>query len=534
MVRPFLFLICLSVTGLAIADPYTITFDSKDDFPGEPDQFIAAEFAGQLKKANPNTIQDGRFYLRQKFEDPFEEVATYQLYEGKATAAAGRLGKFTVADVPYTTLIHTKFFLNPGSSADFDIEKVYFDGKSVFVEGEDPIYFNHNGRMVKMESAQTREFFIDLSSQPSGATVTVNGEVKGTTPLKFSVNSDDNVVAIVGRTGFYNTIRVIKPVLGTVVQDGVLLTPKKELENPVPSLRARYADLKRRNDRNGMQAHRDVVSLRLNGWDAESKRNIEQTIANYPPNPGQRRDESSESLLQRTQAWEADRDRESTILEEAARSYRLALESLLQEITDDLAVMPVVAAPAPVPAPLPVTPPPPPPPLRAPVEEENEFQQEEEVAEEDQMDFGHTATDERDAAVDDAMSEVRSRFSNTDEYIRYGAYTLLAGFVGSAVVAILEHRKFTVANDAWNNTQQFVDTELNQIATHCGSTPAEFQANCRLLLEANNPALNDPTFGLLPIQAKNKAAMNSHQGARNLWIGIGGLALGGSIVLFTW
>lgn len=137
MKRSFLMVIALSVAS-AFAGAYDIEdFSAKD--PGSPDKYIKAEFGGTLKVApaeEVESLQDGRLVVRQKFEDPFGEAETsYQLYQG----ATGDLSSVTALEVPdglsYSDVVKAKIYMKKGQPSEEDVEKVYFDGKSVFVPG---------------------------------------------------------------------------------------------------------------------------------------------------------------------------------------------------------------------------------------------------------------------------------------------------------------------------------------------------------------------------------------------------------------
>ncbi len=136
MKRSLLMVLCLSVVS-AFAGAYDIEeFTAKD--AGTPDDYIVAEFGGTLKVAPADeveSLQDGRLVVRQKFEDPFGESETsYQLYQG----GKGDLSSMTAlsADgVDYSKLVNAKLYERRGLPADKDVEKVYFDGKSVYAPG---------------------------------------------------------------------------------------------------------------------------------------------------------------------------------------------------------------------------------------------------------------------------------------------------------------------------------------------------------------------------------------------------------------
>jgi len=332
MKRMHLWILLGMFAAEAFAGQYTIEkFEGED--AGDPDTYIAAEFSNQLKKANPNQIQDGRFYVRQKFEDPFgEDASTYQIYEGRATPARNKLGKFSLSEVSYAELIKAKFFLNRGSSGDDDIEKVYFDGKSVFVEGEDPIFASINGKMTELKPSIEREYSISLSSQPASAEVKIAGVRKGLTPLDFTVNTTRPVLVSVSKAGFYTTFKLIKANPGKTLQEGVLLNPKKDLENPVNALRAKLLEAKKKNDSKAMAALQKTVEQKVANYATEYTKAIDEILAKYPPCPPKSSDENPDEFNSRKTAWEDDRNSEKSKLESAAQSFDAALQDLLKEI----------------------------------------------------------------------------------------------------------------------------------------------------------------------------------------------------------
>lgn len=136
MKRSILWALCLSVVS-AFAGSYDISeFEAKES--GSPDEYITAEFGGELKVAPADeveSLQDGRLVVRQKFEDPFDaDATTYQLYQGGAGDLSS-MTAMTAEGVDYSKLITAKVYARRGMDANKDVEKVYFDGKSVFAPG---------------------------------------------------------------------------------------------------------------------------------------------------------------------------------------------------------------------------------------------------------------------------------------------------------------------------------------------------------------------------------------------------------------
>jgi len=136
MKRSLLMALCLSVVS-AFAGIYDIDeFTAKD--AGTPDDYIVAEFGGELKVAPADevaTLQKGRIVVRQKFEDPFGESETsYQLYQG-AKGDLSSMTALTAEGVDYSKLVKAKLYTRRGQGADKDVEKVYFDGQAVYAPG---------------------------------------------------------------------------------------------------------------------------------------------------------------------------------------------------------------------------------------------------------------------------------------------------------------------------------------------------------------------------------------------------------------
>lgn len=154
MKRSFLMAICLSAAA-AFAGAYDIDEFSAQDV-GAPDEYITAEFGGELKVApaeEVESLQSGRLVVRQKFVDPFGEAeTTYQLYQG----AKGDMDGLTPLAVPegtsYSDVVKTKIYQRRGMSAEDDFEKVYFDGKNVYIPGRSSAIVFVGGSPVELKA----------------------------------------------------------------------------------------------------------------------------------------------------------------------------------------------------------------------------------------------------------------------------------------------------------------------------------------------------------------------------------------------
>lgn len=144
--------------ALVFAGPYDVEEFTATD-AGVPDNYIAAEFGGELTTADPSAvsdIQEGRLFVRQKFEDPFgAEASTYQLYQGKTGDNFSDMTALSAEGVDYNKLVHAKFYEKRGAAANEDVAKVYFDGKSVFAEGLTTLIAFVDGSPVTLKGEST-------------------------------------------------------------------------------------------------------------------------------------------------------------------------------------------------------------------------------------------------------------------------------------------------------------------------------------------------------------------------------------------
>lgn len=121
-----------------------------EDEDGEASGVIQGEFTDELTKASLSDIKEGRFIMRQRFEDPFDaDAVMYQLFSGKPGPEASNLSAFTLDGIPYKLLAKKKFYPAESSPYDEDIEQVYFDGTNVYVSGS-AVYVSHTGSMVAL------------------------------------------------------------------------------------------------------------------------------------------------------------------------------------------------------------------------------------------------------------------------------------------------------------------------------------------------------------------------------------------------
>ncbi|MGL1936488.1 MAG: PEGA domain-containing protein [Fibrobacterales bacterium] len=332
VLRKLLFFV-LIIQLLAFADDFSIkSFNAVD--AGEPDKYITAPFSSELKKVKSGKIQKGKFYVRHKFEDPYDpDAITYQLFEGQPSSSIGTLSKFKIPKgMNIRTFVKKKFYLSDYAEFDEDIETVYFDKKYAYVEKEETLYIKNGGSFKTLGFLDEKICYIEVTSEPSGATVKVDGKSKGITPVKFSVISTKPILATIKKKGYYTISRSIKPNPNSLTQDGLLLISKKEMENPVPPHKALFKKLTKKPDYDTLKilARNIKKSLKeLPELLRDAKSNIE---TNYPANPPKGSSESKGNFGKRSKSWKKNLKNELIEQDKKAKTYKAELKKLLKKV----------------------------------------------------------------------------------------------------------------------------------------------------------------------------------------------------------
>lgn len=133
-----------------------------DEFAGSPssspDAFIRGEFSSEIQKSNLTDVRTGRFYVRQKSQDAFEDSkTTYNLFVGVPASEAPKLVKFDLpAGLTVETLLQNKVFTtNNPATEDIDLEKIYTDGNAFYAEYGEALYYKNGANFVKIPKSSS-------------------------------------------------------------------------------------------------------------------------------------------------------------------------------------------------------------------------------------------------------------------------------------------------------------------------------------------------------------------------------------------
>ena len=150
MKRSFLLALCLSAAA-AFAGAYDISdFSAKDEVSADS---YATNNGNAL---NTTTIDDamsvpsGNVVLRQKFVRE-SGINAYQLYMGRAQDLSSMTALSVPSKITYKDVIKAKLYERRGMKPGEDFEKVYFDGKFVYVPGVSTAFATVKGAPVELK-----------------------------------------------------------------------------------------------------------------------------------------------------------------------------------------------------------------------------------------------------------------------------------------------------------------------------------------------------------------------------------------------
>jgi len=316
------------------AGKWTIdAFDNSPD-PGDPDKYLAPEAGKGLTPVKPDQVtkQDGTLYIRQKFEDDLGR-SSYQIFRGKSKPTAKTLGKISVEGIPYGTLLKMKLFYKKTSDSEDDLESVYFDGNDIFVEGDDPVYINLNGKMEELKPMVFKEYDIKITSEPAGAAVSVGGASKGTTPASFTVTSAKTLAVVVSKEGYYPTVKPVTPLDKGATEESFSLKAREPLTNPATAFKAKLDAAIQNKDVSGIKSVRASVMQVLSNYNTEIKKSIEAALVEkFPANPPKAAKETPEDFNARKTIWTNAQNKERDVLNKEAEGYFKELKDLLVKI----------------------------------------------------------------------------------------------------------------------------------------------------------------------------------------------------------
>jgi len=331
--RFYSFAICFLLLAVSVwGQKWTIdSFDNSPD-PGDPDKYIGAESGKGLTPVEPGQVvpQEGVLYVRQKFEDDLgAEETLYQIFRGKQTEVSRKLGKIKVEGPSYQALLKMKIYYDKKPDARDDLENVYYDGKDILVEGEDPVYIFLNGKMMEFRPEVVREYNISITSEPPEAAVSLGNISRGVTPVSITLSSGRVITAVISKEGYNTVVIPITPIDGKPVQENITLTVREPLSNPATAYKAQLETAVANKDGNGLRIVRTGIMQTMSNYTVEIKKTIDSALAKLPANAPKQPNESQEDFSARRTIWTSAQDKEKNVLNKEAQDYFVMLKELL-------------------------------------------------------------------------------------------------------------------------------------------------------------------------------------------------------------
>ena len=150
MKRSFLLALCLSAAA-AFAGAYDISdFSAKDEVSADS---YATNNGNALNTATVDeatSVPSGNVVLRQKFVRE-SGINAYQLYMGRAQDLSSMTALSVPSKATYKDAIKAKFYERRNMKPGEDFEKVYFDGKFVYIPGVSTAYATIKGASVEFK-----------------------------------------------------------------------------------------------------------------------------------------------------------------------------------------------------------------------------------------------------------------------------------------------------------------------------------------------------------------------------------------------
>ena len=152
MKRSFLLALCLSAA--AFAGVYDIADFTAKDAVMSDNQVFAANGGMPLSTASvdeASSVPAGNIVLRQKFAQE-SGLFAYQLYIGRSNDLSSMTALSVPAGTSYSDIVKAKLYERRGMKPGDDAEKVYFDGKFVYLPGATSAIAFVNGSQIDLKS----------------------------------------------------------------------------------------------------------------------------------------------------------------------------------------------------------------------------------------------------------------------------------------------------------------------------------------------------------------------------------------------
>lgn len=282
----------------------------------------------------PEQLQQGQVLLRRRFS-----ADEYGLYLGIMNPKAYReLSAFKPADE-----LSIKDFLNrklyEAANPVMDIDNVYFDGDLIYVQNMAKVYY-FDGDWQVIDMLNELPCRLNITSEPVGASVYVNEEFKGTTPVYLGATYKPTAVVRVDLKGYFIAEEFIYLTPGVLVEKHFSLKKKPVFDDGSDIDISAYTA---ENTESVIEMKQRIETVResVRKIVRDSTGAVQKFINDYPPLKPKDQFETTEEYMKRKKEYEARFDAEkldlsSKFMEEHKRMLDIIpqMETYLEKIKE--------------------------------------------------------------------------------------------------------------------------------------------------------------------------------------------------------
>jgi len=314
-----------SLSLQAQEDPYRVSFfvKSKGAVPANENEIISSYDGGALQQLAEFALENNNALVMRRRYGPGE----YLLYHGKKNETSGALiSAFRIPDsVAVGDFVYQKFYLTEFLNTNLDIPTVYFDSTMIYVENAARLFYYDQGWRV-MEMIAYLPSYVNMQSEPSGATILVDNRIVGKTPQLIGPFYKRALVVTLQKEGHRPQELFLNLYPGENRQKQVLL-PKTGWDNfSRPATMTDMASL------HELAAHIEDLSGEIEMQKERNVRLMEQWEREYTPPPSRGEFEKSEIYKKRTDLYKKEKINKKTEMLSRTINHLYRLEKELIDL----------------------------------------------------------------------------------------------------------------------------------------------------------------------------------------------------------
>jgi len=307
----------------------TVLSDTSKTIPQAPNDIILPTTSTTLQQVTtvPESLQNGQVLLRRRFR-----ANEYGLYLGIMNHKGyKRLSAFRPPEkLDVSTFVNRKLYESRSENPDQDIENVYFDGKFIYVVNVATVYF-HDSIWNEMKMLDVLPSRLNITSEPSGASIYLNNEYKGTTPCFLGAFFEQTAVVRLEMKGYFIAEHFVDLVSGSLVEKHITLMKKPVFDDGTEIDIEAYAA---ENTESVLEIQQRIETLKksVKQIEKDSLKAVRSFRDNYPEITPKDQFETTEEFENRQKKYTAKFDSELTELKQQFNEKRLRVLNIIPQV----------------------------------------------------------------------------------------------------------------------------------------------------------------------------------------------------------